>query len=269
MKKRSILFFSILFLGIIININLALGGSISGQVTRDSDGAGIQDIEIEVFNSNGSWVNAALTDSTGNYIVGGLQTGSYYVRTWNNPYYIDEFYDNIMVIGWASWPPYGSTAVSVTEGVNTPNINFILALGGSISGQVIRDSDGTGIQGVEVFVYGSMWNQIKSAWTDYSGNYIIGGFSTGSYYIGVLNSPVYIDEYYNNVNSLVNATSVTVTQGINTSNIDFGLSLGGSISGRVARDSDGTGIQDVEVIVYNSYWSRKRVSGPTITVPTP
>ena len=258
MKKHSILFFSILFFGIIININLALGGSISGQVTRDSDGAGIQDIEIEVFNSNGSWVNAALTDSTGNYIVGGLQTGSYYVRTWNNPYYIDEFYDNIMVIGWASWPPYGSTAVSVTEGINTPNIDFGLALGGSISGQVTRDSDGTGVQGVEVSVYDSLWGRIKSAWTDYSGNYIIGGFSTGSYYIGVWNSPVYIDEYYNNVSSLYNATPVAVTQGTNTFNINFGLSLGGSISGRVTRDSNGTGIQDLEVILYNSSWNREK-----------
>ena len=227
---------------------LTPGGSISGRVTKDSDGVGIQNVLIYVYDSNWYYIIGPSTDSSGNYRVSGLPTGSYYLQTLNSLGYLDEFYNNVRSSS-------NATLVSVTQGSNTPNINFGLTLGGSISGRVTKDSDGTGIQNVWVYVYDSSWNWVKSASTDSSGNYTVGGLPSGSYYLQTWNNQGYIDEYYNNVRNQSNATLVSVTQGSNTPNINFGLTLGGSISGRVTKDFDGTGIQNVWVYVYDNSWN--------------
>ena len=237
-------------------------GSISGSVSSPSDGIGLQNVGVTVLNASWSYVNSSVTDINGNYTVGGLATGSYYVKTSNNTY-IDEYYDNIRVIGIPyTSPPVGATSVSVTDGVNTPNINFVLDLGGSIAGQVTRNRFGTGIQGVNIYVYSTSWAVIKSSGTDINGNYTVGGLPTGNYYLKTLNN-TYVDEYYGNIpvigNPLtfppVGATSVSVTEGLGTPNINFVLDLGGSISGRVTRDPEGTGIQNVTIYVYDTSWN--------------
>ena len=227
---------------------LALWGSISGRVTKDSDGTGIQNVEIWVHDSSWNFVNYNQTDSSGNYTVGGFATGSYYVYTQNSLGYIDEYYNNVT-------SQSAATLVSVTDGTTTPNINFGLVLLRSISGRVTKDSDGTGIQNVNIQVYDSSWNFSKSISTDSSGNYKVGCFPTGSYYVRTWNTLGYIDEYYNNVTSQSAATLVNVTQESTTPNINFGLPLGGSISGRVTKDSDGEGIRYVEIWVYDSSWN--------------
>ena len=248
MKKNSFLPITFFLLVLLFLPIASLAGSISGQVTRDSDGTGIQDVWVDVWNSYWNFVNSASTDSSGNYTVADLAQGVYYVTTWNNLGYIDEYYNNVT-------SQSAATSVSVLQDSNTRNINFGLSLPGSISGRVTKDSDGTGIQNVSVHVWNSNWNFVKSTSTDSSGNYTVGGLAPGSYYVSTYHSLGYIDEYYNNVTSQSAATLVSVTQGSNTPNINFGLALPGSISGLVTKDSDGTGIQNVEIDVWNSSWN--------------
>ncbi len=54
----------------------ALDGSISGRVTRDSDGTGIQGIYVHFYDTSGQWITATSTDSSGNYTKG-LAAGNY------------------------------------------------------------------------------------------------------------------------------------------------------------------------------------------------
>jgi len=215
-------------------------GSISGRVTQDSDGTGISGVRIDFYTTNWSFVKDVWTDSSGNYASGGLPAGNYYVLTSNQQGYIDECYDNI-VKSRSPWPPTDITPVNVAIAFDTPNINFALSKGGSISGRVMKDSDGTGIQNVEIDVYDSNWIYLNSAFTDFSGYYAVkglpgdGGFPTGSYYLGTWNQQGYIDVYYSNITKSgslwppVGTTAVKVTSGSDTSDINFRLSGGGSI----------------------------------------
>jgi len=233
-------------------------GSISGKVTRDSDGTVIQGIVLYIYDQSWNFLNWTQTDSSGNYTIGSLAAGSYYLRTWNDQGYFDEYYTNVPVVG-SPWPPTGATAVSVAANSNTPNINFSLALSNSISGQVVKDTGGSGIENVNIFVYDLSGNLVTNTeWTDSSGNYSVVGLLAGSYYVRTWNNQGYIDEYYNNVPvpgtswPPAGATTVSVTAGSNTPNINFGLALGGSISGRVVKSLDGTGIQGIDIHVFLS-----------------
>jgi hypothetical protein len=232
-------------------------GSISGRVTGDPDGQGIQGAQVGVYNKRWKPLYRKHTDSSGNYTVDGLPTGSYYLHTINNKGYIDQFYDHLPVPG-TTWPPDGATPVSVTKGSGTPNINFRLPKGGSISGRVTRDSDGHPIKDVTVGVYTSAWNLFKEVKTDVYGSFTASGLPSGGFYVKVTNTRGYIEEYYNNVTVEDRATLVAVKQGIDTPGVNFDLSQGGSISGRIARDSDGVGIEGVEVKLFDTTWKLMR-----------
>jgi hypothetical protein len=232
---------------------LAFAGSISGRVISDPDGKGIQGAQVGVYNKRWKPLYKKHTDSSGNYTVEGLPTGSYYLHTINDKGYIDKFYDNLPVPG-TTWPPEGATPVSVKKGSNTPNINFRLPKGGSISGRVTRDSDGDPVKDVTVGVYTPDWNLFKEVKTDVSGSYTAPGLPSGGYFVKVSNNQGYIEEYYDDVTVEDRAALVTVKQGIATPGVNFGLSPGGSISGRVIRDLDGAGIEGVEVKIYDTTW---------------
>jgi hypothetical protein len=236
------------------------GGSIAGRVTSTSDGTGIGDVSIDIYDDNWDWVAYVMTDSSGNYTASGLGPGAYYLGTTNWKGYIDEWHANIAVIG-SPWPPAGATAVPVTEGSLTVDINFILTLGGMISGQVTADPGGAAIHGAQVEVYDVSWNFVQGSYTDYDGNYTVDGLPTGNYYVATLNYQNYFDEWYDNVRYIENqsppegVTAVAVTESLNTPGINFGLTLGGSISGRVTSDQDGVGIQGVTIEVYDESWN--------------
>jgi 5-hydroxyisourate hydrolase-like protein (transthyretin family) len=225
--------------------NFSIGGSISGRVTQDLDGAAIEKLGIVVRDASLNWVTSTSTDSSGHYRVSGLPAGSYYVGTYNDLGYIDEYYNNVTTQS-------AATQVSVILGSSTPNIDFGLTPGGSISGRVTKDTDGTGIQGVWIWIYDTTWQWVNPSQTDSSGSYTVSKLPAGSYYVGTSNDLGYINEYYNNVTTSSAATQVSVVLGSSTPNIDFGLTLGGSISGRVTKDTDGTGIQGVWITIYDT-----------------
>jgi hypothetical protein len=154
-----------------------LGGSISGRVTKDFDGTGIQNVWVYVYDNSWNYVNDGGTDSSGNYTVGGLPSGSYYLQTRNNQGYIDEYYNNVR-------NQSNATLVSVTQGSNTPNINFGLTLGGSSARQSIRNPHRDEIRRSIGEVYGrSIWGRIN--YPETPGNPIMGGVFTRNSYEGI------------------------------------------------------------------------------------
>jgi hypothetical protein len=114
--------------------NVMINENISGWVTKDSDGTGIQNVTVRVYSSSSNYVSVS-TDSSGNYTVEGLPSGNYYVRTSNSQGYADEWYNNVNVkVAGSGWPPAGATVVSVAQGLITANINF------SLSGTPLNDT---------------------------------------------------------------------------------------------------------------------------------
>jgi hypothetical protein len=69
----------------------------------------------------------------------------------------------------------------VTQDANTPDMNMSLALYGSISGRVVRNSDGAGLWEIQISVYEAGWQWTASALTDFYGNYTVDQLLAGSY----------------------------------------------------------------------------------------
>ena len=92
-----------------------VGGSITGRVTRESDGGPLEAVRVEFYDQNWDWVTYADTDSSGNYTVSGLTAGAYYLSTMNWKGYINEWHDNIRYSE-SQWPPVGATAVRWLRG---------------------------------------------------------------------------------------------------------------------------------------------------------
>ena len=119
---------------------------------------------------------------------------------------------------------------------------------GSISGQVITDPEGEPIEGVEVAAWSEdLYFINKKGITDLNGNYTITSLAPGNYYVSTGNDLGYVDEWYDNLWNYNNATLIHVNASQDTSNINFALTIGGSISGTVTSESNGQPIQWLEV----------------------
>ncbi|MCC7008870.1 MAG: carboxypeptidase regulatory-like domain-containing protein, partial [Acidobacteria bacterium] len=239
--------------GAITNIDFVLdpGGRIAGRVT--SGGVGIPGITVTFYDPSGEAdFTSAVTDSDGNYISdGGTATGSIFVRTENDLGYQDEVWNDIKCL-WCDATE--GTPVPVTNGVTTGNIDFALDLGGRIAGTI---TDGTtGIPNVSVVVHGTDGSWIMSATTDGSGQYLTAALPAGSYYVTTWDSGR-VDEIYNNVTciggycNMTGGTTVAVTVGNITNNVNFALAAGGTITGTVTNAAGGAPL-DVFVGVFNS-----------------
>ena len=238
------------------NFTLTFGGSISGRVTRESDGTGIAGAQIQAYKQI-SFTNElnTTTDADGNYTINCLPAGYYWVSVTTTQGYITGFYPDSTL--------YNPMAVPVSLGTETPGIDFSLAMGGSISGRVTRDADGTGISGLTVYAYDTDWYWRGSGSTNASGDYSIKGLRSGSYYIApqapisTSSPPDYIVEYYKDSALRQTATAVAVSQPSDTGNINLSLAphpveSKGSVSGHLARASNGSPVASAFIMIYTT-----------------
>ncbi|MBI4332573.1 MAG: carboxypeptidase regulatory-like domain-containing protein [Chloroflexi bacterium] len=224
-------------------------GSMSGRVTELNGVTGISGVTVSVrTTTSGTTVASAATGTDGAYAVTGLAAGQYYAWT-SKTNYERKYYSNVYTSGEA-------TAIPVTSGTDTPNINFSLGPGGSISGTV-RNADGTAaLADMHLGAKRSNWSNERGARSTGNGTYTISGLPYGDYTIyagrGEMEGgdPSYVREYYNEkaINQLPD--TVTVSSGNNPSGVNFTLATGGAISGRITRAEDGAGINAAKVSAY-------------------
>jgi hypothetical protein len=223
-----------------IDFSLDVGGSISGTVTT-SDSQLLDYFYTLVFDSQGSLVQYGYSiDSNGHYISQGLPTGNFYQSTLNWFRYADELYNNIpCTLG--NCDPFTGTPIAVTQGSETPGINYVLDPGGSISGKIYDSQTSAPIEYSYVNIYDSAGNNVAYGYTDENGSYHAEdvGLSTGIYFAtSYAYADDYINELYDNIPcenfcDVLTGTAIQVTAGSDTGNIDFGLDHGGRISGKV------------------------------------
>ena len=168
------------------NINFTLSANdtvqhyaISGTVT-DSAGNGIKGAFVAVFDSasDHDQAHVGVTDSTGNYSVGNLPAGTYYVM-FHAKGYISQFYKNA-----DKWE--NATAIHLTGSVIGINATLMQAPQTIANGQIIgqiHSSNGTALAGVLITVFSSNGQAVASAVTDACGSYSILGIAQGSYTI--------------------------------------------------------------------------------------
>lgn len=170
---------------------------------------------VYAHDDNGS--GSAITDKNGNYIISqGLKTGTYNVS-------ISD------VIGYVNNETGG---IDVIAGQTTPNVNFDLQLSGGISGTVTDAVSGKPVNGTLVSSTSASGTGTYGFYsiTDSNGNYSMAtNMPTGTYNVTIL----YPEGHFNN------STTVTVTSGVETKNVNFALAKSGIISGRITAP-DGT-----------------------------
>jgi len=216
-------------------------GAITGTVTADDTGAFLEGVMVQVSEATSGRSRATVrTGADGGYVATGLTPGKYLV--WANPVnqnYLLEWYDNSPTRAEAD-------QVTVVANTTTGEINLALTPGSVISGRITED---TGAAAVTVPIS----NVLVSVGL-YDGNTILArtrSLEDGSYRIEKLPQGVYwvhagdaaralIEEYYDDKLTRAEATPVTVTVGAEVSGIDFALSYGGGISGRVVGISPST-----------------------------
>ncbi len=230
-----------------INAEMAAAyGSLSGTVTNASSHAALEHVEIEVYDSDGTYVAAGETAANGTYTIAGLAPGEYEVQFLpSTGAYLKQYYKGKSSLGEA-------TAVIVTPGSTTAAVNAELVVGGEISGTVTDAVTQAGLEHVEVKVYDSSDAYLARAETASNGEYTVSGLAPGSYEVGFADGAGYAPQFYSGKALISEATKVTVSAGETKGEIDAALVAGGSLSGTVTEASTKDPLAEVEVNVRDS-----------------
>ena len=153
-----------------INFALSKGSRISGIVAGAAASSPVSSINI--FDASGTLVTVATSDVPGVYITTGLRPGIYYAGTKNSAGYINEMYNDFACLNCI---PTLGTQVSVTTGSNVSGINFVLGVGGRISGTITNSATSAPIANIAVQVYNAAGVLVATVNTDTFGRYISGG----------------------------------------------------------------------------------------------
>lgn len=240
-----------------IDFELEPGGTITGSIAQAVGGAPIENVIVDIFDTSGRWVSNAISQLDGTYDSFGLPAGNYYARTYNEEHYLEELYDDIACPFYCDPVATAGTQIPVIVGHSTSGIDFDLEAGGFLSGSV--SSIGVGpLEGVGIEIFDSGGMAVGWGQTEADGEYETQpGLPTGSYFAVTSSPRPYLDEIYDDVYcpawcDPLAGTEITVTAGLEKSDIDFVLTTGGMISGHV-RDSGGSsGIAGIWVELYDA-----------------
>jgi hypothetical protein len=227
--------------------------AIAGTVTDAGTGLPIAGLTVSGYNTAGTLVTSSTTDALGGYFLyTGIAPGTYFLRTGNNLGYVNELYDNI---------PCNTCTVTtgtpvVVDGSILTGIDFALATGGRVSGQVTDAVTGAGLSGVTVAIYNPAGTLLTNTTTDATGSYTIIGLPTGSYRARTSNAIGYADEVFNDFPcapcNLVTGTPINVTAPLTTTGVSFALGRGGRISGTVKDANTAAPLSGVLLQIYTA-----------------
>jgi hypothetical protein len=217
-----------------INFALRVGGRITGRIT-DASSAGIEGVDVAIYDVDGNYFGGGTTSATGTYAVIGLPSGSYVAKTDNSLGYIDEMYDDLTCL---ACEENNGRRIEVNAGATTPGIDFSLARGGRISG-IVTAAGGGPLVDVTVSIADSHGTHVSSVRTDTNGVYISSGLPSGTYFVRTsVDRGGYVDQVYSHLTcgsscDSTDGSPVSVFVPSLTTGVDFALVRGGSVSGRV------------------------------------
>ncbi|HEY40239.1 MAG TPA: hypothetical protein G4O18_00065, partial [Dehalococcoidia bacterium] len=170
------------------------------------------------------------TSETGGYTIIGLPYGDYNIFAGGgaNPQYVSEWYNN------QSTRETADTVSVTAEAADVTGIDFVLAIGGSITGVVTPNGGDSWLNDVRVLVFNATTKgKVAEAGTLQDGmTYLVQGIPAGSYIV-MAKAQERARVYWNNTIDINAATSVQVTAPGVTANINFSLPEGGRFNGRV------------------------------------
>lgn len=237
-----------------VDLVLTNPATISGTVTRLPGSTPMSGVTIQLLAATGAVALTTTTNASGNYGFTGLPAGTYRLVTRNTPGVID--------VAWPSAPcpsacnGLNGNTITVTAGGSATGRNFALDSGGSISGSVRSTAPVAPIPGVTLQVYNSGGIPVAQVLSNASGNYEVNALPSGNFVIRTQQSLGFTDQLFNNLPctgycDLLSGTPVPVTSGSGTGLVDFNLSGGLSISGRVRDAATSSGIALARVTAFD------------------
>jgi len=195
-------------------------GSISGKVTEIDGVTPIGEIEVTAFDTSSRGFGSVVTSGDGTYLIDDLSPGKYT--------------EVVMPPGFIA---ASRTGIPVTTDQVTPNVDFSLPRSGSISGTVTEKDGTTPIRKAEILVFEPNGGAGLSV-SDTNGTYRVSGLAQGECEVTVTAAGY----------MRTSKAGVTVTSGEEIGNLDFHLSRGSSISGRVSTAEGMTPRKGISVV---------------------
>jgi methionine-rich copper-binding protein CopC/protocatechuate 3,4-dioxygenase beta subunit len=216
-------------------------GDISGTVYNDLNGSGaiqpgdpgLDNWEIDVFDSNNNFVAAQLSHNGGQFDIGGLAPGTYTVS-------------EIQMSGWTETQPVGNSyTITVTSGSTASGNNFGNFKDIVISGMKFNDLTGIGafmpgdpgLPGWTIDLLNASGAIVGSTVTDANGNYSFADVGPGTYTVQEELQPGWIQTFP----APPGTYTFTATSGGDVSGDDFGNFQLVTFSGEVYNDLNGSG----------------------------
>ena len=220
-------------------------GRIEGITEQDS--AWVLAIAAHLTDDPTAWALGTVQED-GSYIITGLKPGVYILMAGAEGY-MPQYFSHAYFI-WEAAP------VDVPPGEIMPGLDFFLEQNfegtGIVSGTVFDENSGEPVSGAYVTVQ-LIDNPFFSASvsTNDDGSYSIPSLRPGDYYVYTY-AEGFFPQWYEGVTSPREATPVAVQNDNETASIDFKLSRGGTISGRVL-DADGSPIVGAIIEAYPAF----------------
>ncbi len=208
-------------------------GAIAGAVCS-VDSIALTDCSVGAYDLEGDWVRSVATDSLGNFVVGGLLTGSYKLEAgaWGTGDYLPQWFDGATSFETA-------TIVQVVEPETTRGKDFFLQESGghgAITCVFVPAQGDTNPVGYwDVRAWDEEMNQTAGIVNYDDGSVTIPRLPTGSYKVSYscFGATSYLDGWYDQARDVDHATPVQVVAP-ETTHISIALQRGGAIAGKVS-----------------------------------
>ncbi|MCP3958891.1 MAG: hypothetical protein GY719_13650 [bacterium] len=245
-----------------IDFALDLGGAFTGTVTETGTGSGVAGASVRIIDAAGQRATTAFTDLAGFYRAEGLPTGTYFAVAEDDDF-IEQLYDGLSCPG---GPPLGcdpasGAAIDVSLGATTPGIDFVLDRLGAISGTVTSSATGDPLPSIRIEIRRANGTFARSATTDGSGVYSVGGLDAGTYFVVAESFTDYRDELYMDLPcpggapfgcNVSDGEGVPVSLNATVSGVDFALERLGTITGIVTELGSGDSLPSVSVRIWDT-----------------
>lgn len=248
-----------------INPTVERGAFVSGRVFAEDTHAPLSNVQVSMVKNTYPWYSAwGLTDATGAYTLSsGLPTGTY--RLSFEPttpevkaQYFSEYYDNKY--------SYDTATPIVISDNGVYEYDAYLDRGVVITTTVTASDTGLPLKDVAVSLHEYTTNTFMHwGWTNDAGEVqILARPDVYHIYINPSSrgASVYLPEYYNNQQTLAEATPFTITNTLTPISLTVQLDRGTVISGTITANDTGLPLKDVAVYSVDESWQR-RVIGVT------